>query len=150
MNRENIVVTARYQVKTEDLIDRSIDFTAAIAEYVATTDTYIIDLICRQKNLRATIPVSSVERIILGMVLAAFHRMEFDDLLINRDRDGLEKALLELSQMPEIRRSEKLSFDIGVILARLQYKEDFDFLEDMIPLIKDAILLANYTGCPVG
>jgi len=139
--QNNPLHTADYQ-QDYDVIRQSID------EYMATTDSYIIDRICNQKDLGARIPLSDLETIIVRSVLTAFTLNKLSDTITHRDRERLEKVLTELLEIPEIKRSEKLSSDIFFTLVMLASKqEEYDFLEDTARVLTDWMRLINSVSC---
>ena len=116
----------------------------AIDEYMATTEVYIIDRICRQTDLDVRIPLSDIEKTIVCSVYIAFLLQNTPSIMKNEDRDQLKAALTNLQEIPEIKRSERLSTDIQTALLRLQSKEEIDYLRDLDGILYDMLMLEQY------
>ena len=133
MNEQKPILTARYQVITNDLFTgENIDDLTGSAN-----PRNIIELICTQEMTAAAPVLSEEERQTVNKIANMYFDMDLESDITDINWDGLWEKLPDFLEIPEIAESETMSGDICVILDIVAEKNLFDYEEYAIPLVRD-------------
>ena len=147
MNKQNnsdTVITARYQVNTEDLANRPADISAGVKDFENATDFDIIEELCTNEllGLERTLTPSEIQTV--KMVVEKYCEYNIRELLMNGQRDEAILRLESFLAIPAVSGSEKLSADLKDLITLIRRFPGFNFDNRYMEFNDDMVNLMAY------